>query len=57
MSPKFFLSSLSGHKAPQEALAKSVLAEVPGQLVDFFNTMKLLPPNSNNPAAKPTGPI
>uniref|UniRef100_A0A8C4NMJ2 Copine-3 n=1 Tax=Dicentrarchus labrax TaxID=13489 RepID=A0A8C4NMJ2_DICLA len=33
--------------APREALAKSVLAEVPGQMVDFFNTMKLTPPNSN----------
>uniref|UniRef100_A0A8C3AU12 Copine-3 n=1 Tax=Cyclopterus lumpus TaxID=8103 RepID=A0A8C3AU12_CYCLU len=32
--------------APREALAKSVLAEVPGQLVDFFNTMKLSPPKS-----------
>uniref|UniRef100_A0A4W6G5F1 Copine-3 n=1 Tax=Lates calcarifer TaxID=8187 RepID=A0A4W6G5F1_LATCA len=33
--------------APKEALAKSVLAEVPGQLVEFFNTMKLSPPNSS----------
>ncbi|CAL8322925.1 unnamed protein product [Boreogadus saida] len=30
--------------APREALAKSVLAEVPGQVVDFFRTMKLPPP-------------
>ncbi|XP_057680005.1 copine-3 isoform X1 [Corythoichthys intestinalis] len=38
--------------APKEALAKSVLAEVPGQLVEFCNTMKLSPPNTN-PVAKP----
>ncbi|XP_053198031.1 copine-3 isoform X1 [Scomber japonicus] len=38
--------------APKEALAKSVLAEVPGQMVDFLNTMKLSPPNSN-PAPNP----
>uniref|UniRef100_A0A8C5CF13 Copine-3 n=1 Tax=Gadus morhua TaxID=8049 RepID=A0A8C5CF13_GADMO len=31
-------------RAPREALAKSVLAEVPGQVVDFFRTMKLPPP-------------
>ncbi|KAM9774644.1 copine-3-like isoform 2-T3 [Syngnathus typhle] len=36
---------------PKEALAKRVLAEVPGQLVEFCNHMKLSPPN-NNPAAK-----
>lgn len=42
-------------QAPREALAKSVLAEVPGQLVDFFNTMKLIPPNSTNPAPNPSG--
>lgn len=39
-------------QAPKEALAKSVLAEVPGQMVDFLNTMKLSPPNSN-PAPNP----
>uniref|UniRef100_A0A1A8KLL7 Copine-3 n=4 Tax=Nothobranchius TaxID=28779 RepID=A0A1A8KLL7_NOTKU len=33
--------------APREALAKTVLAEVPAQLVDFFNTLKLNPPNQN----------
>uniref|UniRef100_A0A673AV39 Copine III n=1 Tax=Sphaeramia orbicularis TaxID=375764 RepID=A0A673AV39_9TELE len=33
--------------APREALAKCVLAEVPGQVVEFFNTLKLTPPNSN----------
>ncbi|XP_060919921.1 copine-3-like isoform X1 [Labrus mixtus] len=43
--------------APREALAKSVLAEVPAQLVDFFTTMKLKPPQSNNPAADPAGTI
>lgn len=37
-------------KAPPEALAKSVLAEVPTQLVEFFTTMKLIPPNSTGPA-------
>ncbi|XP_038580168.1 copine-3-like isoform X1 [Micropterus salmoides] len=42
--------------APREALAKSVLAEVPGQLVDFFNTMKLSPPNPS-PAPNPSGTI
>uniref|UniRef100_A0A669BFE9 Copine-3 n=1 Tax=Oreochromis niloticus TaxID=8128 RepID=A0A669BFE9_ORENI len=42
--------------APKEALAKTVLAEVPGQLVDFFNTMKLSPPNSH-PAANPAGTV
>lgn len=42
-------------QAPREALAKSVLAEVPAQLVDFFNTMKLIPPNSTNPAPNPSG--
>ncbi|XP_071341823.1 copine-3-like isoform X5 [Trachinotus anak] len=38
--------------APREALAKSVLAEVPSQVVEFFSVMKLAPPNSN-PAANP----
>ncbi|XP_019713068.1 copine-3 isoform X1 [Hippocampus comes] len=42
--------------APKEALAKSVLAEVPGQLVEFCNTMKLSPPNTN-PVAKPAEAI
>ncbi|XP_042255462.1 copine-3-like isoform X1 [Thunnus thynnus] len=42
--------------APKEALAKSVLAEVPGQLVEFLNIMKLSPPNSN-PAPDPAGKI
>ncbi|XP_053714389.1 copine-3-like isoform X3 [Synchiropus splendidus] len=37
--------------SPKEALAKSVLAEVPGQLMEFCNTMKLKPPNSNPAAA------
>ncbi|XP_020501032.1 copine-3 isoform X1 [Labrus bergylta] len=43
--------------APREALAKSVLAEVPTQLVDFFTTMKLKPPQPNNPAVDPAGTI
>lgn len=43
-------------QAPKEALAKSVLAEVPGQLVEFLNTMKLSPPNSS-PAPNPAGTI
>nr|XP_057915730.1 copine-3 isoform X1 [Doryrhamphus excisus] len=42
--------------APKEALAKSVLAEVPGQLVEFCNVMKLAPPNTN-PAPNPAGTI
>ncbi|XP_029955802.1 copine-3-like isoform X1 [Salarias fasciatus] len=41
---------------PPEALAKSVLAEVPGQVVAFFNTMKLSPPKSS-PAPNPAGTI
>ncbi|XP_047206212.1 copine-3 isoform X1 [Girardinichthys multiradiatus] len=40
--------------APPEALAKSVLAEVPAQLVDFFCTMKLNPPNPS-PAPNAAG--
>ncbi|ELR61831.1 Copine-3 [Bos mutus] len=36
--------------APKEALAQSVLAEVPQQVVGYFNTYKLLPPK--NPATK-----
>lgn len=43
-------------QAPVEALAKSVLAEVPGQLVEFLNVMKLSPPNPN-PAPDPAGKI
>ncbi|XP_022609764.1 copine-3-like isoform X1 [Seriola dumerili] len=35
--------------SPQEVLAQSVLAEVPGQVVSFFNTMSLRPPHSNTP--------
>lgn len=42
--------------APKEALAKSVLAEVPSQLVEFFNVMKLTPPNSNLPPAPNPAP-
>ncbi|XP_035981284.1 copine-3 isoform X3 [Fundulus heteroclitus] len=40
--------------APREALAKSVLAEVPSQLMDFFRTMKLNPPNPS-PAPNAAG--
>ncbi|MEQ2236970.1 Copine-3 [Ilyodon furcidens] len=40
--------------APPEALAKSVLAEIPAQLVDFFCTMKLNPPNPS-PAPNAAG--
>jgi len=43
-------------QAPKEALAKSVLAEVPGQLVEFLNIMKLSPPNPN-PAPDSAGKI
>uniref|UniRef100_A0A6Q2X5Z2 Copine-3 n=1 Tax=Esox lucius TaxID=8010 RepID=A0A6Q2X5Z2_ESOLU len=32
--------------SPKEALAQSVLAEVPGQVVTYFNMNKLSPPNS-----------
>ncbi|XP_054893520.1 copine-3-like isoform X1 [Poeciliopsis prolifica] len=43
--------------APREALAKSVLAEVPAQLVDFFCTMKLNPPKTSPaPAETPAMP-
>uniref|UniRef100_A0A674NFB5 Copine-3 n=1 Tax=Takifugu rubripes TaxID=31033 RepID=A0A674NFB5_TAKRU len=31
--------------APQEMLTQSVLAEIPGQVTSFFNTMKLKPPH------------
>uniref|UniRef100_A0AAQ4PJ12 Copine-3 n=1 Tax=Gasterosteus aculeatus aculeatus TaxID=481459 RepID=A0AAQ4PJ12_GASAC len=34
---------------PQEMLAQSVLAEVPGQVVSFFNTSRLKPPQSDAP--------
>ncbi|XP_063307354.1 copine-3 [Pelobates fuscus] len=37
-------------KAPKEALSQAVLAEVPQQVVSYFNTYKLKPPNE--PAAK-----
>ncbi|XP_044032873.1 copine-3-like isoform X1 [Siniperca chuatsi] len=35
--------------SPQEMLARSVLAEVPGQVVGFFSTMSLRPPHSDTP--------
>ncbi|KAG1944224.1 copine-3 isoform X1 [Pimephales promelas] len=39
--------------SPREELAKCVLAEVPGQVVTFFNMMKILPPNSNTQVDAP----
>lgn len=39
-------SPCSRPQAPKEALAQCVLAEVPQQVVGYFNTYKLLPPNS-----------
>lgn len=33
-------------QSPREMLAQSVLAEVPGQVVGFFNNMHLKPPNT-----------
>ncbi|XP_058478346.1 copine-3-like isoform X1 [Solea solea] len=38
---------------PQEMLAQSVLAEVPGQVTSFFNTMGLKPPSSDSDAPLP----
>lgn len=40
-------------QAPQEMLAQSVLAEIPGQLTGFFNTSSLKPPKSNSDAPPP----
>uniref|UniRef100_W5MWF2 Copine-3 n=1 Tax=Lepisosteus oculatus TaxID=7918 RepID=W5MWF2_LEPOC len=37
--------------APKEALAQCVLAEIPGQVMSYFNMMKLSPPNDPTPAA------
>uniref|UniRef100_A0A1A8EXA2 Copine III n=1 Tax=Nothobranchius korthausae TaxID=1143690 RepID=A0A1A8EXA2_9TELE len=48
---------------PQEALAQSVLAEVPGQVAGFFKLMGLKPPHSDStlsdplPSAPPSDPI
>ncbi|XP_014012912.1 copine-3 isoform X1 [Salmo salar] len=43
--------------SPKEALAQSVLAEVPGQVVTYFNMNKLSPPNTDTPPAPvPTPP-
>uniref|UniRef100_A0A3Q0R6K9 Copine-3 n=1 Tax=Amphilophus citrinellus TaxID=61819 RepID=A0A3Q0R6K9_AMPCI len=36
---------------PQEVLAQSVLAEIPGQVSSFFNTMNLKPPHSDTPTS------
>ncbi|XP_062376721.1 copine-3 isoform X1 [Sardina pilchardus] len=40
--------------APKEALAQSVLAEVPGQLVTYFNMYKLSPPSKPSQPSQPT---
>ncbi|MCJ8728560.1 hypothetical protein PDJAM_G00005790 [Pangasius djambal] len=42
-------------QAPKEALAQSVLAEVPGQVVTFFNMLKLSPLKSSTPVADSDG--
>ncbi|XP_011606077.1 copine-3-like isoform X1 [Takifugu rubripes] len=39
--------------APQEMLTQSVLAEIPGQVTSFFNTMKLKPPHGDTPVSDP----
>lgn len=41
-------------QGPQEMLAQSVLAEVPGQVAGFFNTMKLKPPQGDTPVSDPS---
>ncbi|CDQ61056.1 unnamed protein product [Oncorhynchus mykiss] len=52
-TPACVLASMS----PKEALAQSVLAEVPGQVVTYFNMNKLSPPNTDTPPAPvPTPP-
>ncbi|XP_056868149.1 copine-3-like isoform X1 [Takifugu flavidus] len=40
--------------APQEMLTQSVLAEIPGQVTSFFNTMKLKPPHGDTPVSDPS---
>lgn len=45
---------VSSPQGPQEMLAQSVLAEVPGQVTGFFNTMKLKPPQGDTPASDPS---
>ncbi|XP_026871617.2 copine-3 isoform X1 [Electrophorus electricus] len=42
--------------APREALAQSVLAEVPGQVVTCFNMLNLRPLTSSTPVAAHDGP-
>ena len=49
-------------QAPPEALARSVLAEVPAQVVGYFTAMRLNPPTTNNnttthPPAAPVGTV
>ncbi|KAK1885473.1 Copine-3 [Dissostichus eleginoides] len=39
--------------APQQMLAQSVLAEVPGQVVSFFNSVRLRPPQGDTPLPDP----
>ncbi|XP_008295845.1 copine-3-like isoform X1 [Stegastes partitus] len=39
---------------PQEMLAQSVLAEVPGQVTSFFNSMGLKPPHGDAPPSDPS---
>ncbi|XP_036376796.1 copine-3-like isoform X1 [Megalops cyprinoides] len=42
--------------APKEALAQSVLAEIPGQVVTYFNMCKLSPPNNPTKTASTEQP-
>lgn len=44
---------VSSPQAPQEMLTQSVLAEIPGQVTSFFNTMKLKPPHGDTPVSDP----
>ena len=50
--PMCHVSSLI--QAPPEALARSVLAEVPAQVVGFFTSTGLNPPADNNRSTNPT---
>lgn len=45
---------VSSLQAPQEMLTQSVLAEIPGQVTSFFNTMKLKPPHGDTPVSDPS---
>lgn len=55
LTPVFSFSLSVCLQAPKEALAQSVLAEVPGQVVTFFNMLKLSPLNSRTPVADSEG--